>query len=37
MAGWPGVVALATVTAGIALAIRLAESARTSTSVMQNS
>ncbi len=37
MAGWPGVVALATVTAAIALAIRLAESARTSASVMQNS
>jgi len=37
MAGWPGVIALATVTAGVALVIRLTESARTQTSVMQNS
>ncbi|WP_333850093.1 MFS transporter [Leclercia sp.] len=36
MAGWPGVIALATVTAAVALAIRLGESARTSSSVMQN-
>lgn len=37
MAGWPGVIALATITAGVALVIRMTENVRTRSSALQNS